>query len=44
MHERKGVGPKLKPWGSPALITHSEDEFLSKWIRSLLPLKNDKIW
>ena len=42
MHEREGVGPKLELWGSPVLIAHSEDEFLYKWIRSLLPLKNDK--
>ena len=39
MHRIDRVGPKLEPWG-----THSEDEFLFKWTRSLLPLRNDKAW
>ena len=44
MHEKEGVGPKFAYWGTLTLIAYSEDEFISKWIRSSLPLKNNKIW
>ena len=39
MWKRDRVDPKVEPRGA-----RSEDEFLFKWIRSLLPLRNYKIW
>lgn len=43
MHEKERVCPKLDPWGTPVLIAHSENKFLYKLIRSILPLRNDEI-
>ena len=42
MHESEIVGSKLELRDTPALIAHSEDEFIPKCIRSSLPLRNDE--
>ena len=39
MCSRKGVGPKMEPWGTPALTGYSCEDFPSKTTQSQLQLR-----
>ena len=43
MYSRKGVGPRMEPWGTPALPGYSCEDFLSRTTWSHLLLKKGEI-
>ena len=43
MYSRKGDGPRIKPWGTPALTEYSCKDFPSRTWRNYLLLRKDKI-
>ena len=43
MHRRKGVGPRMNPWGTPALTEYSFQDFLSTTTRSHLLLQKEEL-
>ena len=44
MYSRESVGPRIEPWGTPALTGYSCDVFLSKTTWSSLLLRKDETW
>ena len=42
MYSRKSVGPRMKPWGNPALPGHSCEDLPSRIIRSNLLLRKEE--
>ena len=43
MYSRKSVGPRMEPWGTPALTAYSCEDFSSKTTRSRLLLRKEEI-
>ena len=43
MYSRKSLGPRMEPWGIPALTGYSWEHFPSRSTRSCLLLKKEKI-
>ena len=43
MHSRKGVGPRLDPWGTPALTGYYCEDFPSTTAQSHLLLRKKEI-
>ena len=43
MYSRKSLGPRIKPWGSPALTGYSCEDFSSRTTWSYLLLREEEI-
>ena len=43
MYSRKSVGPRMEPWGTPALTGYSCEDFPSRTTRSCLLLRIEEI-
>ena len=43
MYSRKSVGPRIEPWGTPALTQYSCKNFPSRTTGSRLLLRKEKI-
>ena len=43
MYSRKSVGPRMEPWGTPALTGYSGADFPSGTTRSRLLLRKEEI-
>ena len=43
MYSRKSVGPRMEPWGTPALTGYSCENFPSRTTRSCLLLRKEEI-
>ena len=43
MYSRKSVGPRVEPWGSPALIGYSCEDFPTRTAQSRLLLRKEEI-
>ena len=43
MYSRKSVGPRMDPWGTPALTGYSCEDFLSKTTWSWLLMRKEEI-
>ena len=43
MYSKKSAGPRMGPWGNPALTGYSCEDFPTRIIQSHLFLRQDKI-
>ena len=43
MYSRKSVGPRMEPWGTPALTGYSYEYFQSRTTQSYLLLRKEEI-
>ena len=43
MYSRKSVGPRMEPWGTPALTVYSCEDFPSRTTRSRLLMRKDEV-
>ena len=43
MYSRKGVGPRMEPWGTPALTGYSREGFPTRTTQNRVLLKEEEI-